>query len=658
MEQEKKSFICLLLFIIVLFGSMPVQAAGIEVLSVRGVCEFKRGSAEWTRILLKTLLQEGDNIRTGSDSSLTVKFNSTTQLRIAAFTSLILYDDDAPNTHSVFKGLVELLRGKLIISLGGIRNAWRIRATTPTAVIGVRGTEFFLIGDKEITTVGVYDGAVTVANIMIPDKTVQVGAGSKTAVFAGRPPLPPTPLSLEERKESDHGGSSLDRIEDAAVEATEQLPIEKYIAFSDLHIDAIRNPAYAARVDKLEAQVFSRLQFKKRERTETPDGFFLAGTRVEEVEKKSEYTGKGAEIWGTIFRPTEGGDVLGAFGSYQRERVKDTETFTGTATVGSAATPFWNEGSEDSPNLSSRFGAVDIGGLFTHSMINFDFGILARYHNSSARSDSVYRQVVSGLPDASNLFKAKGNGELKEVILGIRRVGSNGVEWGWSVGINNSNSHIYDTVHTMDKVSSPLQSTRETFDGLQTEMRVRRQFSEKWRWGASFQTIILKGTGDLTDDTGLSFTESVHDQFFRLGIGMGYTPDQKTALGLDLVACIRKEKADQYYLSSNPKVLETENDPSISLHFGGQRWLTDKIFCFFDGTFLMQRIRMDFTYYADGSAGSPIGFERRQNTEKISEWMGGLGYKINKNAWIEYLLVEPFYSSHGLQHNLLIRWRR
>lgn len=635
-----------------------VYAAGIRIVRVNGMCEYQRGAEGWQRITARTPLQEGDRVRTAAHSSVTVGFADGSQTLMGAKTVATLHDDSAPDSKSQTKGLVELARGSLRMKIQHSRESLRTRATTATAVIGVRGTEFFIQGDEDKTVVGVTKGIVSVANINQPEAAIDVNAGAKTIVYAGQPPLPPTPLSAGESREASGGGSALDRIEDVAIEETEQIPIEKFIAFSDLHIDAIRNPAYATLAEHSESQVFSRASVTSHHADGSPDGFAIPGATVTDVSSNRGQSSNGQDLWATTFRPTSRGDVIGGFGVFQWGNAWDNRNFNGTATVGGVPTAFTQDGTADSPDLSSQFNAFDVGLIAAHPLSHLDMGIQLRFRDSNSHSDSIYRQAVPGLPADSESSSANGSANLQELILGARKTTRGGLDLGWAIGRRDSHSDIRESSHFIDSVASPLQRSAETFDGWHTELRARKILSDHWRWGASLRMVSINGSGDLVDSTGIPSREAVTDQFYRLGFGVGYTPSSHTAIGADLVGALRDESAIQHYLSGNTKEDESERNPSVAFHVGGQHWLSDRTFFFFDTTMLRRRIDMKFLSYADVPGSPPVTNAPDRHTENLSEWMLGYGYRVAQDLWLEYLLVEPITAGEPKQHNLLMRWRK
>ncbi|NOY70570.1 MAG: FecR domain-containing protein [Deltaproteobacteria bacterium] len=643
---------------LILFTAAPVMAAGISVKRVSGLCEYlRKPGSKWLPIARDTHLSEGDRVRTGRHGALTLTFSNGDLMELYGQTLVTLHEDNVPGSKSSIKGLVEIEKGRLRMVIRKLLDKVRTRATSLTAVTGVRGTEFFLDAEKSKTIIGVYDGTVIVANIDIPQQRVEVEKGMKTIVYAGMPPLPPTPLSFGDSNEGGGGDSALDRIEDTVIESTSQLPLDPFMAFPDLHIDAALNPAYAAPVTKRRMQLFSRFGVSDLKHTETPDGFVIDGATVTSVSRHTDVSSRGATTWLSGFQPIDAGFVLGAFGRFQYGSLSDEKRFTGTATIPGSSLSFDQQGREDSPDVRARFQSADAGILAARPMPVFDIGILIRRHESFAKSDNLYSLLMPGEPETSNRFTSKAHSSLNEAVIGIHKTMTFKMEWGWSVGLNKSRSDIHDTSHFMDDAPSPLQRNRELFTGVNTELRVRRRISERWHWGASLRIIHLKGDGHITDENGDVFLESVRDTLYRLGTGVGFTPGPGTAIGFDLISGLRKEKADLIYPSKNPGEHETESNPSIAVHMGGQHWFTDSIFGFADATLLWRRLQIDIVNYEDTAAASPTVTKHQRETEDLSEMMLGCGYRFTKNSWLEYMVVAPFATGRGLRHDLLLRWR-
>ncbi|MBI5233889.1 MAG: FecR domain-containing protein, partial [Deltaproteobacteria bacterium] len=126
-------------------------------------------------------------------------------------------------------GVINLFRGKIRAvvskSRGFISAAFgagaRFEVRTPTAVAGVKGTDFFVFYSMGVTSILVTDGKVDTFNPLFPNQVVRVSAGSATFITGDEPPSPPRPAldveviryiqdtdTGEEPKVQDSGGAA------------------------------------------------------------------------------------------------------------------------------------------------------------------------------------------------------------------------------------------------------------------------------------------------------------------------------------------------------------------------------------------------------------------------------------------------------------------
>jgi len=147
-----------------------------------------------------------DVIRTKSDAKAEITFDDKNVLKIAHRTRIDIseYISDG----RVSKAVINMPRGKVEanvapqivqrIAISPTANKFEIR--TPTAVAGVRGTEFFTFHDKGVTGVFVKEGKVEIYNPKFPDVKVTVSAGQVTTVPENKPPTPPRTATESEKK--------------------------------------------------------------------------------------------------------------------------------------------------------------------------------------------------------------------------------------------------------------------------------------------------------------------------------------------------------------------------------------------------------------------------------------------------------------------------
>jgi hypothetical protein len=148
----------------------------------------------------------GDIVRTKSDGRTEITFKDETTVKLAPETRIKIDEYTFNPDNSRNKGVLNLFRGKVrsvvtkskgIIPIGlGISS---FNVNTPTAIAGVRGTDFFVFFDKGITGVIFKVGQGFVINPNMPDKIININAGQVSFVINPNiPPAPPRPATKVE----------------------------------------------------------------------------------------------------------------------------------------------------------------------------------------------------------------------------------------------------------------------------------------------------------------------------------------------------------------------------------------------------------------------------------------------------------------------------
>ncbi len=148
-------------------------------------------------------LYVGDIVRTKSESKAEVKFHDGNVLRVAQRSRI-----DVSEYRSGAKGVITLTRGKVeaVVEkktaqrMALPKGEHRFEIRTPSAVAGVRGTDFFVFQNRNITGVAVKEGSVSVVNPRFPDKPVVVTAGNMTVVAPQTPPQAPRAMTETDMK--------------------------------------------------------------------------------------------------------------------------------------------------------------------------------------------------------------------------------------------------------------------------------------------------------------------------------------------------------------------------------------------------------------------------------------------------------------------------
>lgn len=135
----------------------------------------------------------GDIVRTKSNSFAEIVFSDGAVLKISESSRVEIKDYVLTGNDKRKSGLLRLLRGKIRATvpktLGSIIpvsiGPSNFEVETPTAVAGVRGTDFFVWFDRGTTGVFVLDGTVETRGVARPENALMVGAGYFTLVHRG-----------------------------------------------------------------------------------------------------------------------------------------------------------------------------------------------------------------------------------------------------------------------------------------------------------------------------------------------------------------------------------------------------------------------------------------------------------------------------------------
>lgn len=161
-----------------------------------GETRLLRPSAMLTPLKTGEPIRSGDRVMTGAGGMVELRFVDGAVITLRPQTELVIDDyrfeaDSERSFFSLVRGAVHAISGSI-----GKRNRDDFRLQTPTAIVGIRGTEFELVetrcapsgcasGEPEGLTVSVMSGRVAVTN---DAGTVEVPQGAKVTVRDRRSP--------------------------------------------------------------------------------------------------------------------------------------------------------------------------------------------------------------------------------------------------------------------------------------------------------------------------------------------------------------------------------------------------------------------------------------------------------------------------------------
>ncbi len=140
----------------------------------------------------------GDAIRTKRKSKAEVQFNDESVIQLAPESRIVIDEYSFRSNGSRERGVLSLLRGKVrsivskvkaaVVAVGGGDSAFQIK--TPTAIAGVKGTDFIVFYERGVSGVIFIEGAGFSYNPQMPDRVVLLRGGQ--AAFIRDAAMAPT----------------------------------------------------------------------------------------------------------------------------------------------------------------------------------------------------------------------------------------------------------------------------------------------------------------------------------------------------------------------------------------------------------------------------------------------------------------------------------
>ena len=176
----------------------PTHAADAEIVFLAGKAEFRQSAAApWVPATLRQEIAVGATVRTGLASQIALVLRDQTQVRLNEQTVLTLTAVDGASQGT----RLDLGRGRMwaqakqfvsgsLRSLTAVVNSLnseraRLLVHTPTATIGIRGTDWEVLADDASTTVTVLSGQVEVSN---DAGTILVNQNEQAVALPGKAP--------------------------------------------------------------------------------------------------------------------------------------------------------------------------------------------------------------------------------------------------------------------------------------------------------------------------------------------------------------------------------------------------------------------------------------------------------------------------------------
>jgi len=174
---------------------LPILALGADavgqVSKLQGAADVERGGAPAQALSLGDELFEQDVVRTLAGALLEIRLRDGSRLSLDENTRLALRQYAAEAKPD---SMIQIFRGRLRAWVGEVFSSQEesFRVRTPTAIVGVQGTDFLVAALGLVTRVEVFDGLVSVISNdpKVGGRTL-LGPGQFTEVRKGQAPQSP-----------------------------------------------------------------------------------------------------------------------------------------------------------------------------------------------------------------------------------------------------------------------------------------------------------------------------------------------------------------------------------------------------------------------------------------------------------------------------------
>lgn len=180
---------------------------------IMGSVQIRKGTETWQKAILNCILLPGDEIRTGPGSEAELKDADKSVIKIKENTHFTIQRFDSE------ENILKIWTGRIWMRMMRLKYGnMKASIHTPTAVAGLRGTEFatgvWLDGTSDFF---VFEGALGIREVNQTEE-ILLNKGFRTRVFSGQSPTTPETLTDEDISEWQEGEKPEEKIEEKSVE--------------------------------------------------------------------------------------------------------------------------------------------------------------------------------------------------------------------------------------------------------------------------------------------------------------------------------------------------------------------------------------------------------------------------------------------------------
>lgn len=174
-ESQGRNMKSVQVILLLLLGATLNLTHSAQVVYLKGKAwSTSPGSLDRKTVRLNQTLQAGDQIRTSSHSSITLKLNEKVTIKVQENSKFFI---PKRSSSKKISQRLDLAFGNLWFSVKKLFQGEKFEVKTPTATAGVRGTEFSVGHDQDsgISKTSVFDGSVFAQNLMGEMKILEEG---------------------------------------------------------------------------------------------------------------------------------------------------------------------------------------------------------------------------------------------------------------------------------------------------------------------------------------------------------------------------------------------------------------------------------------------------------------------------------------------------
>lgn len=182
--------------LLILLAASGIHAQDVgQIIATEGAAEIVRGTTV-SAALSGAAVQKGDELRTGNPGRMRVLFQDQSVVTVAEDSRVTVNEQIFDPARNAAQSTLGLLKGKVSSIVSAYYN-WsgaKYEVKTPTAVAGVRGTEFVVVYDEDTDATDVLglSGEVRVNSLADPEGPgVLVTANQMSKIPRGRQPSKP-----------------------------------------------------------------------------------------------------------------------------------------------------------------------------------------------------------------------------------------------------------------------------------------------------------------------------------------------------------------------------------------------------------------------------------------------------------------------------------